>query len=78
MKTLARRHEKMRRPLEGTSADPGRCFWTPGPRQQFYRLKGISKTAHHASVSTPKMAQGTDKPARAETTPKQARIALIK
>jgi hypothetical protein len=45
---------------------------------KFYRLKGISKTAHHANVSTPKMAQATDKPAKAEATPKQTRIALIK
>ena len=45
---------------------------------KFYRLKGSSKTAHHASVSTPKMAQGTDKPANAEATPRLTKIALIK
>jgi hypothetical protein len=43
-----------------------------------YRLKGISKMAHHANVSTPKMAHATDKPAKAEATPKQTKIAPIK
>jgi hypothetical protein len=54
MKTLARRHGKMRRPLKATSADPGPLLLDPRP------APAVLPTEGHFKNRTPRERQHTE------------------